>query len=268
MALQAASDFPGKVRDIMSMVRKAYGAVSGGTLASAAASLPKSWDDAMKLLDPYLLNADIETEEACRLDRFDVSGWGPIVRYEPVVNTVGIMHFMAPVNARIVRRSLSILGVSPTYAEGMTLQAIVEGFRFWFNEYMRGGMDLFPSRGSGPSKALMKFGGGGIQTVAELDDGNVVGVTLKWKGDIGYLATSKMIAEAGLCLAQSSCRDSPLLKYDHEVEMFKQSRGGVLTPATAMGLPLLERYLRADDSDFMGMVVVALDAYGNSYKFQ
>ena len=49
-------------------------------------------------------------------------------------------------------------------------------------------------------------------------------------GDPGYTETSKMLAESALCLA-------------FDVEQLPD-RAGVLTPATAMGVPLIER-LRA-----------------------
>ena len=50
-------------------------------------------------------------------------------------------------------------------------------------------------------------------------------------GDPGYVETSKMLAESALCLA----RDRAALP----------ARAGVLTPAEAMGDPLLDRLQRA-----------------------
>ena len=47
------------------------------------------------------------------------------------------------------------------------------------------------------------------------------------KGDPGYAATSRMLAEAGLCLADSD------------------GDGGVLTPSTAMGDLLVDRLRQA-----------------------
>ncbi|WNZ59135.1 hypothetical protein QEG98_23870 [Myxococcus sp. MxC21-1] len=49
------------------------------------------------------------------------------------------------------------------------------------------------------------------------------------QGDPGYAATSRMLAESALCLAFD---DNP-------------TTGGVLTPASAMGMRLVERLRRA-----------------------
>lgn len=49
------------------------------------------------------------------------------------------------------------------------------------------------------------------------------------QGDPGYAATSRMLAESALCLALD---DTP-------------TTGGVLTPASAMGMRLVERLRRA-----------------------
>ena len=60
-------------------------------------------------------------------------------------------------------------------------------------------------------------------------------VEVSGTGDPGYLATSKMFGEVGLCLLFD---DLP-------------ARGGVLTPATAAGPVLRQRLARAEDGNFM-----------------
>jgi len=57
-----------------------------------------------------------------------------------------------------------------------------------------------------------------------------VRVAVKGKRDPGYGATSRMIAQAGLCLAFD----------DLDVE------GGIWTPATALGVHLVDRLATAD----------------------
>ena len=54
------------------------------------------------------------------------------------------------------------------------------------------------------------------------------------KRDAGYWGTSRMLLEAGLCLALQQ----------EQLQQAGYAKGGVLTPATAMGMVLVER-LRA-----------------------
>ena len=58
---------------------------------------------------------------------------------------------------------------------------------------------------------------------------------IEGRGDPGYAATSRMLGESAMCLAL----DAPQPGFE----------GGVLTPATAMGMRLVER-LRAHDFTF------------------
>lgn len=68
--------------------------------------------------------------------------------------------------------------------------------------------------------------------VGVAEDGSHVIADMKAQGDPGYRVTIMLLCEAGLTLAlEEKLPGGP-------------SRGGVLTPATALGMPYLER-LRA-----------------------
>jgi short subunit dehydrogenase-like uncharacterized protein len=61
--------------------------------------------------------------------------------------------------------------------------------------------------------------------VADLKDGKRLRVAVTGDRDPGYGSTSKMIAQAAICLLDEA----------------KATPGGVWTPASAMGLPLIGR---------------------------
>jgi short subunit dehydrogenase-like uncharacterized protein len=81
--------------------------------------------------------------------------------------------------------------------------------------------------GEGPSEAQRAKSWFRIRMVGEADGQRVV--TEVSGGDPGYGETSKMLAEAALCLAHDELPD----------------RSGQLTPAVAMGQPLIDRLQRA-----------------------
>jgi short subunit dehydrogenase-like uncharacterized protein len=86
-----------------------------------------------------------------------------------------------------------------------------------------------PSPGEGPSKAARDKGAFKTLFVA-LGDGQTERAVVSDQRDPGYGSTAVMLSEAALCLAL----EGPQLP----------SGGGILTPATAMGMRLVER-LRA-----------------------
>ena len=72
-----------------------------------------------------------------------------------------------------------------------------------------------------------------------------------YRGDPGYNATARMLAEAGRCLALPGCH-APAADADAP----PGGGGGVLTASVAMGLGLLRRLERVDGGAFMGFRVV------------
>jgi short subunit dehydrogenase-like uncharacterized protein len=93
-----------------------------------------------------------------------------------------------------------------------------------------------PKSGEGPPRWLQRAGNFCVRVhVATEDRTQSALVEVRGAGDPGYLATSKMFSEAGLTLLLD---EAP-------------PRGGVLTPATALGPVLRRRLAEAEDGHFM-----------------
>jgi len=156
---------------------------------------------------------------------------------------------MAPYNSRIVRRSnalqdhayghrfryreVSGLGtgrLAPVAGAGMAAGLLV----------LAGGLAVKPSRmlldrvlpdpGQGPSEKAREAGRFRMEIHTTTTTGARYVARVAAQGDPGYKATAMMMGESGLCLALDRDR--------------LPGRGGVLTPATGIGLPLVDR-LRA-----------------------
>jgi short subunit dehydrogenase-like uncharacterized protein len=82
-----------------------------------------------------------------------------------------------------------------------------------------------PKPGEGPSKQERETGYYDILFVGLAADGRQVRVAVTGDRDPGYGSTSKMIAEAAICLVRDA----------------KTAPGGVWTPGAAMGSKLIER---------------------------
>ena len=86
---------------------------------------------------------------------------------------------------------------------------------------------LLPSSGFGPTGDRLGEWSWQFAIDARTTGGHYVRVDLDADGHPGYLATSKMLGEAGLLLAESGATPE---------------RGGCLTPATALGTGVLDRF--------------------------
>jgi short subunit dehydrogenase-like uncharacterized protein len=204
------------------------GGISGGTLASMKGQVDEATADRSVrkiVFDPYALGGDGPPERDLRkVTRHKQLGWiGPFV--------------MATYNTRIVRRSHSLLDYGPAFryrevssyrnpamAVGATalLGALAGGLAF---PPARKVLDrLLPDPGQGPSEHARESG----YFKVKIDGGGHV-ATVAAKGDPGYAATAVMMGETALSLAFDALPE----------------RSGVLTPATALGMPLIERLRRA-----------------------
>jgi len=83
-----------------------------------------------------------------------------------------------------------------------------------------------PKPGQGPSKQERETGHYDVLYVGQMPDGRTLRASVMGDKDPGYGSTSKMIAEAALCL-----RDTPR----------DATPAGIWTPAAAMGATLIER---------------------------
>ena len=156
---------------------------------------------------------------------------------------------MAPINARIVRRSLALRGehhhtsYSECAAAGMWLRMLgmwaSRGFGYFLGEPIK----FKPVSGEGPPPWLLRSGSFEIEVTARADI-KIARSRISGKGDPGYGATSKMLAELGLCLALDDHSES-------------SHRAGVLTPSTGLGHVLVTRLTQAEGGKFMHFDTVA-----------
>lgn len=247
----ARAEFGSPCGAIRLYVEKAKGGVSGGTAASMATALEQARRDPKArraLWHPYALNPVGEQAGPDGSPQF-----GP--RYDDAVKRWTGPFFMAPVNEKVVRRTNALLGYpygqSFSYHEvsqmgrgigGVLRAGSMSAAMAGFESVMRFGPGrraikrwVLPKPGEGPSRETIEQGyfvdrllGWGRSESGEpfTLEGHVTA-----DSDPGYGATSIMLAESALCLAREEV-DSPL-------------SGGVLTPAAALGMTLVERLRQA-----------------------
>jgi short subunit dehydrogenase-like uncharacterized protein len=226
---------------------KTRGGFSGGTVASlfgVAKAAKASKEVRRVLLDPYALNPEGERQGP---DGYDPRG----VDWSQEVGGWVAPFLMGPINTRIVRRSNALRGYAYgqdfRYQEWMSLPP---GPRGWLmGQAVQLGIGallvaatveplgnlllgrVLPAPGEGPTQEERESGyfQGRIIGTGPDADGNPARVEVRFRGerDPGYGATSRMLAEAALCLAQDG---------DALPEV-----AGVLTPSVAMGAALLPR---------------------------
>ena len=228
---------------------EASGGISGGTLASMLnifAVATKDREMRRLMGDPYALNPDRKAERGP--DKRDQQG----VRWDSDMRRWTGPFVMAAINTRVVRRSNALLGWKYgrdfRYSECMSFGSGPKGWMMAAG--LTAGIGAFaaaaawePSRkilekrlpgpGEGPSKEkrdkgffvvrLLGIGEGANGSAPRLVE------TVRGQADPGYGETAKMISEAALCLAKDDLRVG----------------GGVLTPASAMGMRLVERLRHA-----------------------
>jgi short subunit dehydrogenase-like uncharacterized protein len=225
---------------------QARGGFNGGTLASALA-MAESGPDALG--DPLLLNPEgdrSEEERRCNPDRSGVAWSEELQRWLAPF-------FMAPVNTRVVRRSAALLdswgegyGRPFAYDEALesrsrlTALSVSAGTRLGDRALRtslgrRVARRLGPAPGEGPSEQTMDSGFFRTRLLGEAADGRKALCTFAAEGDPGNRNTVRMCCEATLLLATTPREELP----------GGASRGGLLTPATALGAPYAQRLREA-----------------------
>jgi len=220
------------------------GKLSGGTFASMLGIADAARRDARvrKVLgDPYALDPSPRRGGP---DGADARG----ISYDKRLGKWTAPFVMAAINTRVVRRSNAVAGYPYgeqfRYSERMSLPGGLKGMaaagaiaggllgllvatqlplvRPWLENKM-------PKPGEGPSKAEREAGFFVMRLLGESTTGTSLVATVSHNRDPGYGSTSVMLAESALCLAKD-----PL-----------QTAGGLLTPASALGVHLLERLQEA-----------------------
>ncbi|HVH43241.1 MAG TPA: saccharopine dehydrogenase NADP-binding domain-containing protein [Labilithrix sp.] len=234
------------------------GALSGGTLASMLGIMDaakQSRDVRRLLLDPHGL--DPQRGRGPR-DPFEDDQRG--IRFDKDLGRWTAPFVMASVNSRIVRRSHALLkdeaggtgyGQRFRYHEAMsfrrgprgllTASAMTAGLGGFFAAAaippVRSLLErtFLPAPGQGPSREEIDTGFFEMHIVAKTESGKRLRGRVAGTKDPGYGETAKMLSETAMCLAKDGARLEP--------------RFGILTPATAMGMRLVER-LRAAGMTF------------------
>lgn len=222
---QMRGQFGGPAQRVRGRVRQMKGTFSGGTAASLKATLAAAMaqPEVMALLrDPFSLTPGFEgpAQPPARKPMFDevLGQWvAPFV--------------MADINTRNVHRSNFLLGhaygLDFAYDEMLVTgpgdkgQALAQAVAADRSLGAEGG----PKPGEGPSRAEREAGHYDVLFIGDDAAGHRVRVAVTGDRDPGYGSTSKMIAEAAVCLLQDSAA----------------TPGGVWTPAPAMGQALIDR---------------------------
>jgi short subunit dehydrogenase-like uncharacterized protein len=223
-------------------VRHMSGGMSGGTAASVLAILEQARDPKVRrvLADPYALDPPGAPRGPDRGDSMgprrdaDTGRWtGPFM--------------MAAVNTRVVRRTNALTdfaygrdfrydeaidtgrgaaglarAAAMTAGLGMLVAAAATGPGRKLVER------LVPAPGQGPSAEAREHGSFRIEIRGVSTGGARLRAIVAGQRDPGYGETAHMLAESALCLAEDEL----------------PARGGLLTPASCMGMKLVER-LRA-----------------------
>jgi short subunit dehydrogenase-like uncharacterized protein len=244
---EATARDAGDLEDTTLVVTDVRGSLSGGTLASGklqADEVRANPKLGKVVADPYALSPD-RTEEPKLGDERDQT-W---VKRDDDLRTWTAPFIMAGINTRIVRRSNALTGWEygrrfryrevMGFGDGPVAAAKAAGVSTAVGG-MWAAMSFRPSRavldralpkpGEGPDEKARRNGRFRIEVHTRTSSGKRLVARVEAQGDPGYAATSVMLGESALCLALDGDR--------------LPGRGGVLTPATAMGPVLVDR-LRA-----------------------
>ncbi|MBW4331863.1 saccharopine dehydrogenase NADP-binding domain-containing protein [Stakelama sp. CBK3Z-3] len=207
-------------------VKAMKGTFSGGTAASMKATMAAGAKDpsVLKLMiDPFALTPGFTGVDQPK---------GLMPHYDETVEAWVAPFIMAVINTKNVHRTNALAGLPYgadfRYDEMMMVPGLGEAGKAAAeaiaNANPMGGKDA-PKPGEGPSREERESGFYELLFIAENGDGETITATVKGDRDPGYGSTSKMIAEAAICLL----RDVPA------------DRGGIWTPGALMAEPLTKR---------------------------
>jgi len=241
---EAQQRFGAPLARVHGRVKTMKGTFSGGTVASMLASMQAIGRDrglVRTMLNPFAL----------------VPGFkGPrqpndhVAEYDDLAQAWTAPFVMAAINTKNVHRSHALLGhpwgTDFVYSERMLTGDGAGGEKrarkmlrqsTWQNRLLgfaptRALLARFalPKPGEGPNKDQREKGRYEVLYFGETTDGRRLAACVTGDRDPGYGSTSKMIAEAAICLARDIDRS--------------RTPGGVWTPAAAMGDTLIDRLVK------------------------
>ena len=229
--------------------------LSGGTFQSLSAVA--ALEEAATIEDPALLITDPATAAAVR--RTSPIGLSPRRGFSGAV--IAPMMPAPFINPAVIHRSATLLAAAEgrpaqpfCYREGMVLDGgkvslparwatagALSGLQFGLRGLTRARpalrrpvasamSRLGPSSGFGPAAERLEGWRWKVEVRGMTRSGRVVSTHVEAEGHPGYLATARMLGEAGMLLAE---------------EGLTPQRAGCLTPATALGAACLERFAHA-----------------------
>lgn len=239
-----ADDGQGHLGRTEMVVTRMRGGLSGGTIASGIDEMDRIRADkkARQVADdPHSLSPNRDDEPNSTHDR-ELRG----VDHDEVIDTHVAPFMMAGVNSRVVRRSNSLqdwaYGRKFSYRETIATGSGISG-RLKAASVAAGSTGTFlvlatpptrklvgrflPDPGEGPDEEKREKGSFEIEIHTTSDSGGTYRCRFAAQGDPGYAATSVMLSQAGLALAED---DTPL-----------PATSGVLTPATGLGPHMIDR---------------------------
>ncbi len=205
------------------------GTLSGGTAASGRATAEAV------AADPGLL-AQL-TDPFCLADGFrgPAQPTGNEVEEDPVARGWVAPFFMAPINTKNVHRTNALLG--HPYGEdfvydemfltgpGEAGERAAKGMAALSQAMLGGGGEGGPKPGEGPSQEERDAGGYAVLFIGSHANGETLRARVTGDKDPGYGSTSKIMAEASICLIED-CADA---------------KGGIHTPGAIMGEALIPK---------------------------
>ncbi|MGL5864988.1 MAG: saccharopine dehydrogenase family protein [Dermatophilaceae bacterium] len=258
-AARAAGAEPGQTALAVLGMR---GGFSGGTIDSGRTQVVEMRRDAASrriVADPYALAAGpgparpdppaaVTGRSGSPLDALAMTARrvrrAVPVRRDPYTGRFTGPFVMAGINTRIVARTASLLGYGPSFrytehvdvgpgvtgalgagAMAVGLGAVLAGLSF---APTRALLDrVLPAPGEGPSEATMAAGRFRVGVTTEASDGHRYRTIVAAPYDPGYTGTAVMFGQSALALALD--------------EAHLPAVAGVLTPATGIGAPLVDR---------------------------
>lgn len=220
----AAEDQQAPLTRIKGRVRSMKGTMSGGTLASFKATMAaagKNPELIKVLMDSFALTEGFAGPE-------QPSGLAPI--YEDDLDSWSAPFVMATINTKNIHRSNFLLG--HPYSEDFVYDEMLLTGPGEQGEAIAKGVAADKSMaestiqpGEGPSQEERDNGSYDVMFSGSNSSGYNVVASVQGDKDPGYGSTSKMIAEAAVCLALHP----------------ELAAGGIWTPAAALGAPLIDR---------------------------